>query len=407
VVLAAPNDEELWVFHGAELTVRAARDGAVRRTARVGFGGAVSQAHFDAARKTCALYNPAEGLTVHAVGDLAQLASFPIQASEVQLSADGQYVAATHFDRLTLWSVRKGMIWAASADEHLRNPRICPEDNRLAAVSDLGTLYVLSPDGRKLLERDMGALCALAWLPGGDLLAACWMGPVVRLDRQYRERWRSWVRPTDGDLRPALLAADPTPTARLGEFGNAELVAAPLTPNLLKQTPFTISYGTQRRGGENAGQLQHAAGLLFDGKLDPPPGPWLDWYVVNTEMEQVGLSYLVLDAGEALVEIDAVTMAEDPSQPQSWLRDARLEWWDTDKKVWVAGRRLLSNRPLHTHRLAKPVRTTKVRLAMPAGANPRLAEVVLHGSLRGQAAPVPKKPPVAPKLPADPLDLGL
>src|SRR5262249_23061574 len=141
------------------------------------------------------------------------------EVNGLALSADGSLVAVTSGNLLKLYSVAPsplplspseggrgrgegdGLRWILPADDGLPAPRFSPDGKRLAAGSELGTLYVLDVDGKILLERDLGALPIPAWLPDGDLLVGTWMGTLRRLDANYAERWRTLLRPATPDMR--------------------------------------------------------------------------------------------------------------------------------------------------------------------------------------------------------------
>ena len=66
--------------------------------------------------------------------------------------------------------------------------------------------------------------------------------------------------------------------------------------------------------------------------------------------------------------------------------------WDAAKEEWVFSQYLISDAPIHTHRLVTPVEAAKFRFARPDGAgwpasNLRLAEIVLHGETLGLSHP--------------------
>jgi hypothetical protein len=79
--------------------------------------------------------------------------------------------------------------------------------------------------------------------------------------------------------------------------------------------------------------------------------------------------------------VKAITLVEDPAHPESWVRDAELQRWDAVKEEWVTVQPLLSDAATHTHKLAKPVETSQLRIILPFGlvGNLRLAEIVVHG----------------------------
>ena len=101
------------------------------------------------------------------------------------------------------------------------------------------------------------------------------------------------------------------------------------------------------------------------------------------------------------MRVDAITLIEDPRHPESWLRDAKLEYWNAAEERWEFAQYLLSDSAVHSHRLKKPIEAARFRLvksdghAWPAG-NVRLAELLLHGDSLGASHPdVTARKPVA------------
>jgi len=83
-----------------------------------------------------------------------------------------------------------------------------------------------------------------------------------------------------------------------------------------------------------------------------------------------------------------------------------VEVWDGGAQAWKFVKHCLSAGPIHTHRFPAPVRGQRIRLALKAGANPRFAEIVLHGAeVLGTNAPPtilmqPQRSEVPPGAPA-------
>ena len=85
------------------------------------------------------------------------------------------------------------------------------------------------------------------------------------------------------------------------------------------------------------------------------------------------------------MQITGVGIWEDPTHPESWLRDATLDYWNPATQAWVTGPALLSDAATHSHTINPPIQTARVRITLPniSPINPRLGEVVLEGSLLG------------------------
>ena len=84
-----------------------------------------------------------------------------------------------------------------------------------------------------------------------------------------------------------------------------------------------------------------------------------------------------------------MTLVEDPAHPESWLRDASIDYWDAAKELWVPIQPLRSDSAVHTHMFARPVYAARFRLVLPWGVcgNTRLAEIVFHGEVLGCSHP--------------------
>ncbi|MFD0386380.1 hypothetical protein ACFQ2B_39980 [Streptomyces stramineus] len=272
-------------------------------------------------------------------------------------------------------------------------PRVSPDGTRVAVGSELGTLVVLDRDGTVLAAPDLRALPVPAWLPDGDLLAATWIGTVVRYDTGMRPRWQSRLAPTETDIRPTLLAPDPTPVVRRTGWGNAVHPPLALTPNLIKDTHALISaelIGAELTKPPSLIDLraQNPVETLYDGRADPPAAPWLPWALVNlVDSGYYGKFLLTVDTFRTQVELTGITFAEDPAHPGSWLRDVRLQWWEAEKEVWHDGPMLLSDEALHSHPIQPPLRAARFRFTTTGGlaGNIRLGELVLHGRPLGSS----------------------
>jgi len=232
-----------------------------------------------------------------------------------------------------------------------------------------------------------------SWLPGGDLLAATWMGNVVRFNAEMEEKWRTNFSAVPALARSitsapaATLSSAASATSRITSWVNAEPKPWPLTPNLLDANNVNVEVfcGTARRHLNDEG--------LFDGLGKPPEQPRLDWHEAeSSDGVWCGSLSLVFDTLRTQFRVEAITLVEDPAHPESWIRDARLEYWDAAKSQWVFSQYLTSDSPVHTHKLVKPIEARKFRLAKPDGAgwgtgNLRLAQVVFHGQNLGCSHP--------------------
>jgi outer membrane protein assembly factor BamB len=345
--------------------------------------------------KTCAILATTDGGRVFVLrGGKLAAAHITGGGNAMDLSLDGSIVALVTGNLLKLYSAVDGLRWTYSGDDFLRFPRISPDGKRIAAASDLGTLAVAGVEGSILLERDLGAVAVPAWLPGGDLLIATWMGTVSRLDPRYEERWRTQLRPEFEDMRGKILTEDRTSVVRMTSWINAEAIPAPLTPNLLLEKEVLIKMAAQ----QNHIQFVRPTAALVDGKPDAPPEPWLKWGDVGSFAETSPFNSVLIDTFRSRLHVTGITLAEDPAHPESWLRELQFEAWDPAREQWIFVQELRSDSALHTHKFAKPVEAARFRLVLPWGVcgNIRLAEIVLHGEKQGSSHPdVIAKNPVA------------
>jgi outer membrane protein assembly factor BamB len=347
--------------------------------------------------KTVALLATSLGGRVFVLRDRALWRALPTAADDAALSPDGTMLAAVTGNQLKLYSLADGLQWIFPGDEIMRQPRFSPDGKRLAATSDLGSVWVLDLAGHVLFQEDLGAKATAAWLPNGDLVLGAWMGKLSRLDSRYAPKWSTLLHPRTGDARPDLLANDSTPTTRISSWGNAELQPLALSPNLLAQTKPLIKFVPSGNWGGWAQFVQDPK-LLYDGLADPPPGPWLNWANVGFFAETSPINYVLIDSFRTLMRVNAITLFEDTSRPESFLRDASLDYWDAAKEQWVTVMPMLSNRAVHTHKLPRPMEAARWRIMLPWGVcgNLRLGEIVFHGEALGCSHPdVAAKRPLA------------
>ncbi|MDR3634916.1 MAG: hypothetical protein P4L84_14020 [Isosphaeraceae bacterium] len=343
--------------------------------------------------RTLALWSDAEGGRVYIIRDGKLVNTLTTAADDLALTPEGAALAVTTGNQLKWYDADRGLVWGLTGDDVLRTPRVAPDGRRVCVASELGTLYLLDRAGSPIARRNLGALAAPAWLPDGDLLVATWMGAVVRYDGALKERWRSRLQPAVRNIRPQLVEADPTPTTRPNGWGNASAQPLALTPNLLRETNAVLTATSDPPVHGDPRPWQNPIDLLRDGKPDAPPAPWLAWTDVNyIDSGWRGKLVLEADAFRTRLRLTGVTMVEDRSHPESWLRDVRLQWWDAAAEQWRDGPYLLSNAVVHTHRIDPPLDAARFRLTTtgggtwPAG-NVRLGELVFHGESLGCSHP--------------------
>jgi outer membrane protein assembly factor BamB len=415
--LAALGADTLLVVEGMTATAYAAGTGERRWQVRLAPDGEVTKVTVAADGKTCGIEGGGGRIYILGAGrvlavlhgeasgrNLRHLAltgqGVTLGITGIALSPDGSLVAVTAGNLLKLYSVRDGLRWLLPADDTLHAPRFSTDGKRIAAGSELGSLYVLDTQGAVLLERDLGALPVPAWLPDGDLLVGTWMGTVCRLDGKYSERWRTRLQPAAADMRGKLLADDGTTTTRVAFRGNAEATPAPLAPNLLGPKSAFIKLVWRNLNGDvdNSVLLTNDSSTLMDGKPDAPPVPWIGWPQMNWYAEGSPSTSLLIDTYRTQLRVTGITLAEGPDHPESWLRDAAFEYWDAAGERWVFVQPLLSDAAVHTHKFARPIEAARFRIVLPKMlcGNLRLGEVVLHGEKLGPSHPdVIAKRPVA------------
>jgi outer membrane protein assembly factor BamB len=419
--LSALDADTLLVAEGLKITAHAATTGKQLWQLTLGATGEVRQVQVSADGKTCALATTTEGGRVFILregklvrtiaGGLAPLGgtgersarvagAITTECNGVALSADASLVAVTSANQLRLYSLEDGLQWSLPGDDILYFPRFAPDGKRIAVSSALGTVYVADRGGKILLERDVGAVAVPTWLPGGDLLLGTWMGTVVRLDGKYAERWRMRLQPAERDMRGKLLAADGTPTTRIAFVGNAEAKPAALRPNLLdpKNAFIKLIWARPTEEVENGVGFVCDSAAMMDGKPDAPAVPWIGWPQMNWYAEGNPRTWVLIDTYRTLLRVTGITLVEDSAHPESWLRDAELEYWDAVRERWVYVQPLLSNAAIHTHKLAKPIEAARFRIVLPRMlcGNLRLGEIVVHGTKLGSSHPdVVAKRPVA------------
>ena len=395
VFLAAVGPKSLLVVEGAKATAYGAVDGRRLWECELARTGEATGACLSRDGATLAIRATTDGGRVFILRGGKLVRAIPTPSNDAALTADGSLLVVVTADRLKVYSVENGLQWTMPGDDNLRFPRFSADDRRIAVTSDLGRAYVLNIDGQVLFEKDLGARAVPAWLPDGDLVLGTWMGTVVRLDGQYGERWRTLLRPEAADMRGRAHNDENVPTARVASWGNAEAEPADIGANLLAQTKALIRFVPSGDWGGRA-DLVHDPALLYDGKADPPPTPWIAWDKVGFFAETSEFNYLLIDTFTQQLRVDAITLFEPPRHPESWLRDAKLEYWDAAKEQWVFAQELLSNAAVHTHRLARPIEAARFRIVMPRGlcGNLWLGEIVLGGQVLGPSHPdvIAKRP---------------
>ena len=393
VRLVALDDATLVVLDGTTATARDPATGKERWSLKLADTGTLRGGTVSGDRATLVVQADTLGGRLFVVRNGKLVNTIVAAADEVAVSPLGTHIAVTHGRLFKVFDANGGLLWTYTGDDTLRHPRFSPNGQRIAVGSELGTLTVLGSDGVVDEERDLRSLPVPAWLPNGDLLAATWMGTVIRFDKNLNPLWEKKLAPSDTDARSKLLAKDSTPTVRKAGWGNAAAKPLPLTPNLLAETKAIISAVHDPKSHGDPRPWQNKIELLTDGKPDAPPKPWLEWsdvgYIDSGWRNKLTIE---IDTFRTQLRVTGITFVEDPAHPESWLRDIRLQWWDASASVWRDGPYLLSNSATHSHVFEKPIEAAKFRLVSTGGGtwpvgNLRLGELVFHGEVLGCSHP--------------------
>ena len=393
VHLAALGNTSLLVLDGKAARIHVARTGRVEWSSQLVDTGRLLGAVISTDGRTVAIRSDELGgrLLVLRGGEIISI--IPAQADQAALSPDGTLLIAVQGRQLKAYNPAAGLLWTYTGNDTLRHPKVSPDGKRIAVGSELGTLTILDRNGTILAEKDLHALPVPAWLPNGDLVAATWMGRVFRFDATFQEKWQTLLQPNTTHEPPALLAPDPTPTARLTGWGNARAEPLPIVPNLLATSKALITATHNPVGPGDPLTWQNPIAGLTDGKPEPPAKPWLGWTDIGfIDSGWRGKFVLKVDTFRTQLRVTAITFVEDAAHPESWLRDVQLQWWDAGAEVWRDGPMLLSNTAMHTHVLDKPIEAAQFRFVTTGGgtwpaSNIRLGELVFHGESLGASHP--------------------
>src|SRR5262249_52904379 len=157
-------------------------------------------------RKTIVVHADTLGGRLFVIRDGKLTNTIVAAAGEGAVSPDGSWIAAADGRQLKAIDPTGGLLWTFTGNDTLRHPRISPDAKRIAVGSELGFLTVLDRSGMVMGEQDLEALPIASWLPNGDLVAATWMGKVVRFDPTMKVIWERRLAPIETDARSRLLA---------------------------------------------------------------------------------------------------------------------------------------------------------------------------------------------------------
>jgi outer membrane protein assembly factor BamB len=384
--LAAFGRDVLLAAQDMQFVAHDARSGAVLWNHDLAPTGLIREIAVSGDGQTAAVLSTTDGGRIFVLQGGKLVNTLAAGGDDLDISGDGSRIIAVDSNQLKFFTREGGLEWSFAGDDRLRNPRMRSDGARLAVSSELGTVYVLDESGKLLHEQDNVALTAPAWMPEGDLLLANWMGRVSRLGDDFQPKWSVRLQAANTDVKASLAANENLPTARIKDWGNASAQPLPLMPNLLSESKALIQFVAE---GSPHIQLVRGAEALTDGSPQPPAEPWLDWGDINWFAEANPNTYLLLDTFRTQLRVRAITLVEDSSRSDSWLRDASLEYWDAETEQWIHVQPLLSDAAVHTHELTRPIEAARFRIVIPRGfySNLRLAEIVLHGETLGASHP--------------------
>lgn len=400
VRLAELDENTLVVLDGGTATARKAITGERQWSLTVADTGTLRGAVVSADRKTMVIHADTLGGRLFVLRGGRLTHTIPIAAEEVDVAADGSFLVVTDGRQLKAIDPAGALLWSFTGDDTLRHPRLSPDGQRVVVGSELGTLVILDRKGQVLHERDLLSLPVCSWLPGGDLLAATWMGRVARFGPNMKPRWQTILSPLTVRSKSFVPAPDTTPIVRKQGWGNALAAGSSLGPNLLREAKATITAMHDPATHGDPRTWQNKVERLTDGDPVPPEKPWLEWtdigYIDSGWRNKLTLE---VDSFRTQLRVTGVTFVEDKQHPESWLRDMKLQWWDARGEVWRDGPYLLSNSAVHAHRFDAPIEAAKFRFTTTGGGtwpvgNIRLGELAFHGSVVGPSHPdaVAKKP---------------
>ena len=343
-------------------------------------------------RTMALLANTEIGAKVFVLHEGKVLASLPADGDELLLSPDGERVVLLEDTILKCYSLTGEPLWIVNSPQSLYQARYSTDGTRIAVSDDLGMLHVYDKDGQETFSCDLGAYTITAWLPNGDLLAASWMGTVYRLSADGTQRWHTLLNaPTMPEATVPTISITPVAVTHATAAAGANL----LTPARTVLLAQFVNNRTMQATGSSPRPLTLANpnNTLIDGLNTPPANPWLnETDFSRIESGWVGEVVLIIENVQQLLRVDEVEFIEDPAHPESWIRDARLEYFDIAADIWKFAGYLCADSADHVHKLATPVVASRFRIvksdgrAWPTG-NLRLAEIIFRGQALGTPHP--------------------
>jgi WD40 repeat protein len=400
--LLAANPEILVAYDGFTATAHQPRTGELLWSHRLGETGILTGGGASADGTIVVLRSTANAGRFFVLHDGKEVNTLATPADDFALARDGRHLAVTWHDELRLYDTRGGLMWTVVADDVVRSPRFDPNGKRIAVGTELGTFLLFDVQGKKLAERDLGALPVADWMNDGGLLVGTWLGSLTRWAPNLTQAWTTTLRSDATAAGVDLLAVDQTPTTRIDDWGNAAAVTAPLTPNLLADTKALIEARCDPPAHADPRTWRNSVDRLHDGDPSPPAEPWLEWTDINYVDSGWRQKLVVqVDTFRAQLRVRGVTIVEDLKHPESWTRDTRLQWWDASAEAWRDGPYLLFDGRgkktgdltiSHTHWFDAPLEAAKFRFVSTGGAswpvgNFRWGELVFHGEVLGPSHP--------------------
>ncbi len=353
------NNQTLLSAEGGTLTAKSALNNKVKWALPLTSSASIQSMAVSADMRTVLVGTSTQYGKVFIVRDGKLRATIPYAANSMVLASNGVWIATTNGKQLFLYSDKAEPLWIFAADSVLGKLSASGNGKLLAVSDELGTLYILDvASGKVLLKRDLGALAVTTWLANGDLLFATWMGVVGRMTANGSEKWLT--RLAEVAVKPPRRESK-IPTVQLACCSNAESRLTKKNQLALKEIHVSALSGIKEL------LLQNDSARLFDDGIPTPfENPWIKWEDIDMiDSGWRGSFSFVIDIVNTLLRIDEISFVEDADHPESWLRDAKLEYWNPKEERWIFAQYLVSNSAIHSHKLIKPLLASKFRLTRP------------------------------------------
>jgi len=381
-VLFALDNETLLVTEKNKILAYNPRNGQEKWQMAPGTDGIINKLKPSKSANLFAAISTLQGGQLYLIRDNALLMTIPLPGvNSCEFSPDSTMAAVTAEDTLNLYSLEEGLIWSFAGDGRLLDPKFDVASGRISVSSEFGSLYVLTVAGEKVLDRDNKAVSVTQWTSNGDLIVADWNGRISRLDHNYETIWLTNLVANDEGKMIVGKDAETVVSYKIDDWTNSEPEALAGGENLAARMEIVMKSSLW---GENG--FVHNYRILTDGDITPLDKPWLRWQTINWYAETSPINYIEFNSRVEAMNVNAITIYEDPGYPSSWIRDAVFDYWDDDAQVWIKATDIYSNSEIHTHKF-EPVVSSRFRILLPWGVvgNLRMTEIIIHGESAGIA----------------------